>query len=708
MLSFQMKNGVNSEKDTNIEALEHSSDKQVQDDFMDEANDLNVDAENDDIIFIKSNLNSNSIPIGNENIKKESSSPSSLQFSIPSEFSHGELDDLERKCVRVKRSGVEKSCFLRFYLRDGRIFKHSTSPISYFVPCDQKLQIFIYSQFLQNFYLKGLSMTGKQNQLPWIDWNYEVFEIIPTFLYPKRMVALCLQCFEEYKKGQSLLMFDHLLKHFRHEENVVMHSSHGNKKRMEKQQESEDTCEHCLPPHDLIHSLIFNRRRLKRMMEPHWTVPKIKHTENSSKAIRVAAYIERLYLYLKHLFAEKEYSKAETICNSMLLLFATHGQYFSKKISGYFPAMWMEREELLITHTKVGMANAFMRGHTSLLEKTLTSKSGARAFTNTKVFSDQAHLTSALQVAFFLFRFVKEEKSFALLNKLTLSWVFSSFCQGYHDILSTRHSETYNGIELETFEKLLFRLPGFIHNHDFLDFICECALRQSRIPLVREYYARFYEHAPDDIYAKIKYMKALMCLFKEEEKHVIVALALEIIEQDPLSTIAEKVFNQFCLENTKPAIKVSLNTNQVLVIMKSEWKCVERDFELDSPWRLLVKCVLYCCKSFSSNYLKDLIHEFREFTYPAIEFMDMCTVLVNHLKKRVKSPSNKSSEKKKDQHMLLILFTIGFTPNDKQDNGCLSHADFAFLKDELWSSYEDRAYARACEAMERALRVEDV
>ena len=505
---FQV-NRVSSEKDSQQNsASKHISDEHQ--DFMNESL-LRVNEEHgDDVIFVKSNSILN---LGND-IKKEFSSssptyPSSSSLTIPPEFSHGELDDLERKCVRVKRSGVEKSCFLRFYFRDERIFKHSTSPISYFVPCDQKLQIFIYSQLLQNFYLRG-SFSGKQNQLPWIDWNCEVFEIIPMFLYPKRMVSLCLQCFEEYKKGQSLLMFDHLLKHF-HEESVV-HSTttpSTSKKRQKQHQQqhhqhSENDCEHhCHPPHDLIHTLVFNRRRLKRMMEPHWTVPKIRHTENSSKAIRVSAYIERLYLYLKHLFAEKEYSKAETICNSILLLFATHGQYFSKKISGYFPAMWMEREELLITHTKVGMANAFMRGHTSLLEKTLTSKSGARAFTNTKIFSDQAHLTSSLQVAFFLFRFVKEEKSFALLNKLTLSWVISSFCQGYHDILTTRHSESYKGIELETFEKLLFRLPGFIHNHDFLDFLCECALRQSKISLVREYYARFYEHAPDDIYAKM-------------------------------------------------------------------------------------------------------------------------------------------------------------------------------------------------------------
>ncbi|EFC45809.1 predicted protein [Naegleria gruberi] len=633
-ISFNFENikieNIKSEKKTTADVIEMG---------LDSENAIDIDEE-DDVIFVTSSRG---------RIKQEN------DLFITSE--------LELKSVRVKRAGIEKSCFIRFYFRDCKYFKHSRSAISYFVPCDQKFQIFIYSQLLKNNYLDSGSSSSK-SESPIIDWNNEAFEIIPMFMYPKRMIPLCPKCFEEYKKGQSTLMFDHILSTYHGGGGASTSSEQveniGVKVEVKKENASvgKNSREVQLkPPHDLIDRLIYNRRRLQRILEHHWSIPKPRNNENSTRVIRMISYIERLYLYFKHLIAEKEFSKADTIGNSILLIMATHGQYFSKKISGHYPLLWMEREELLITHTKVAMANAFLKGTTAMLEKSHINKTGVKAYMNTKMFSDQIHLTSLLQVSFFLFRMTKKEKGLFLLNKFTLSWVFSSFCRGYYDILVTRQTGGYNAVDLSALENLLFRLPGFIHNHDFLDFLSECAFKQNKKPLVKDYHARFYENAPNDIYAKVKYMKILMSLCKEE-KHLIVSLALEILQVDPLSTIAEKVLNIYAFENSVTSLKVKLNAGQVLSLMKSLWKYIESDFELDSPWRVLSKTIIYATKSLTPEETVALIKEFREFSQPTFDLFEIGDVLYAYLLKRMENASPKVSEKKKDQNILLAMHLI--------------------------------------------------
>ena len=392
--------------------------------------------------------------------------------------------------VRVRHSGGDKGCFLRFYFKYVSIFNHSHSAVDYFVPCDQNLQTFIYYQLLKNKYLKE---SGEE--LPVIDWNLENFEITSTFLYPKRMVSLCGHCYDEYKKGVSLKTFDELLR--THVDRY--RTERVNKKNIRTKREESELIH---PPHDLVDRLIFNKVRLKRILEHHWTLPKHVVTERTTQTLRLVSYIERLYKLYKHLILQMEFTKAETVSNALQLTVSTHGQYLGKASRNHHPVMWMDREEILITHTKLALANAFIRGGIHMLQKMQTwYKSGERVYMYTKLFSNQIHIPSTLQVAFFFYRYIKKDTALKILNRHSLSWVASSITHGYADIITASMNRMHGRFDLDVLEKLVFRLPGFSHNHDFLDFLCECAYITSKTELICDFYARFYEHAPNDIFA---------------------------------------------------------------------------------------------------------------------------------------------------------------------------------------------------------------
>ena len=146
-----------------------------------------------------------------------------------------------------------------------------------------------------------------------------------------------------------------------------------------------------------------------------------------------------------------------------------------------------------------------------------------------------------------------------------------------------------------------------------------------------------------------KYLKALLCFEKKEEKHLILNLALDLIREDPLNSLAEKVFNQFTFNNINQHIYLEMNVDQLWSIIQAEWKCIERCHTLGSPWRLITKCLLFACKKFDQANLKLLINHFTDFVVPSFEMLGMGEILIEDLK------TEHGTKKIRAQNMLLVL-----------------------------------------------------